>query len=268
MSTILDVTAADFEEVVLEGSRESYVVVDYWASWCAPCRQLKPLLEKLAVEYGYVLAKVDTEAQPELAAEAGVRGIPDVRIYKDGREVDRFAGALPEAQLKEKFDRYMDSALDRVLAEALRQEDVAEAIDRLNALLESHPKSGKVLLASGQYLIGHGHPKDGSALLAAIPATEPEYVTARAMLEMASFEAACAQKGSEDPREALYGEGACAAIAGEYATALEKFLELVRRDKTWNDEAGRKAMLTIFKALGNQEPLTREYQTKLSRTLY
>ena len=123
---IAAVTAADFERIVIQGSFERPVLVDFWADWCAPCRQLMPILSRLVEEFNgqFFLAKVDTEAEQALAAQFGVRSLPTVQLFKNGQAVDQFMGALPEGQIREFLSRHISRASDRLLDQA--RQSIAE----------------------------------------------------------------------------------------------------------------------------------------------
>jgi putative thioredoxin len=131
-----DVDTGNFQEIVIDGSRQVPVVVDFWAPWCGPCRTLKPLLEKLAGEFGgqFILAKVDADKNQELAAQYGVRGIPSVKAFVDGQLVDEFSGALPEPQVREFLARLIPSPVDE-LRRAARQARESGDLDQALQLL-------------------------------------------------------------------------------------------------------------------------------------
>src|SRR5436309_3005101 len=125
-----DVTERDFENVVIEGSRERPVVVDFWASWCGPCRTLGPMIERLAAEYGLALAKVDVDANPSLSAAFGIQSIPFVLAFKDGKVVDQFVGALPEQYIRTWMEGLAPTKADR-LAERAAAAPTVEERERL-----------------------------------------------------------------------------------------------------------------------------------------
>ena len=281
----IDVGVADFQEKVVDASRLAPVLVDFWAEWCAPCRVLKPILEKLAAEYGgrFILAKVNSDQHQELAARYGVRGIPNVKAFVGGELVDEFTGALPEAQIRAFIDRLMPSPAEplrvaaqearlrgdtevacSLLADALQLDSVNEAvqldlaeihidlhnIDAARAILDTlEHKAGDTsrvrALQARLKLVNAGTGADPAALKARIDANADDL---DARLQLANT----------------------LALAHDYRPALEQLLEIVRRDRKWQDEAARKTILDLFTLLGSdaqQENLVREFRIQLARTL-
>ncbi len=270
MSTIFDATAENFAELVIKGSASRYILVDFWAPWCNPCQQLKPMLEALTAEYDFILVKVNTEEQQEIAAQLGVRGIPDVRLYKDGEEVDRFSGALPEAELRAFLEKYLPSQLDSQIEEAVGLAaggDGEGATARFTQLLADNPQSGKVKLAAAQFLLQSGKGDDALVVLKAISPTDAEYDAAQVMLALGELRQACAAVDTSEGLDRLYAEAACAAVGQQYEQAFDGFLEIVKRDKGYNEGAARKAMVTLFDALGRDNPLVQSYQRRLAMYL-
>ncbi len=269
---IYDVTDDNFEEVVVEKSYERPVVIDFWAPWCGPCRVLKPLLEKLANEYGFILAKINTDENPHIAQEFGVSGIPDVRIFINGKEVDRFVGALPEPKLREVLSKYIKSEADKLLEEAKMEYmsgKLATAEKIYEELLEKYPENKKIALEAAEFFIKEGRLDKAEELLNSIKEYHKEYFTkAQAVKELITFKRWCEELKPENELDKLLQEGACLALQGNYKDALEKFLKVVQMDKTYKDEAGRKAMVAIFNLLGEGNPLTKEYRRKLAMWLY
>ncbi|QEP42731.1 co-chaperone YbbN [Ectothiorhodospiraceae bacterium BW-2] len=268
MSQLIDVNASNFQQIVIEGSADHYVVVDFWAPWCNPCKVLKPLLEQLAPEYGYTLAKIDTEQEQQLAAEHGIRGIPDVRLYYNGQLVDNFSGALPESEIRAFLEKYMRSALGRELdtLNTLAQSgDIVAAKAGYEALMAKHPHHSALKLDVARFLFEQGETDEGTELLSAIKMGDDHYDAAQNLLTMSHFNRACQQRDSAAAGVAShYAEGACAALDGDYSTALASFLKVVQLDKNYQDQAGRKAMLVIFGLLGSDDPMVKQYQRKLA----
>jgi putative thioredoxin len=280
-----DVGTADFQEKVIDASHRAPVLVDFWAAWCAPCRALKPVLEKLAAEYGgrFVLAKLNSDENPEIAARCGVRGIPNVKAFVAGKLADEFTGALPEAQVRAFIDRLLPSPAEplRVAARAARSRgEIEVAASLLADARELDPASEDVQLDLAELRLDLAQIDAARALL------EPLEHTARDAHRLAVLQARLklvAAGGGDDPAllaaridadpadlDARLRLAQALALAQDYRPALEQLLEIVRRDRRWQDEAARKAMLDLFTLLGGNaqyDDLVREFRIRLSRTL-
>ncbi|MBF0218134.1 MAG: tetratricopeptide repeat protein [Gammaproteobacteria bacterium] len=271
MSQLFDIDASNFNEVVINGSAANYVVVDFWAPWCNPCQQLKPLLERLAPEYGYLLAKVNTEEQQQLALEHGVRGIPDVRIYHEGRVVENFSGALSEAELRKIFDRYMTSQASQQLLEleaVVNSGDSAAAISAIEKLLSNDSSDSSKLTAARYFIRLELFPR-AVALLQEIRLGSEVYDSAQSLLFIETLRENCPpQEPPQSDNDRDYNAACCAVIHGNHEEALQRFLELIKRDKGYRDGAARKAMLTLFTIIGSDDPIVKQYQRKLALYMY
>ena len=279
----IEVDAGNFEQVVIEGSKQAPVVIDFWAPWCAPCRALKPVLEKLAAEYGgrFTLAKINSDDNADLAAQFGVRGIPNVKAVVDGEIVDEFSGALPESAVRAFIDRVIPSPAEQARAAAMaayRAGDAAKALALLAQAAALDPRNETVKVDTAEVLIALNEPDKARTLLDALsPLADSERVGAlRAKLQFAS---ANGDADSADELQARVAHDAgdldarlrlarLHAARNDYEPALEQLLEVTRRDRKFGDDAGRKTMLAIFSLLGSDDPLTTRYRRLLASTLH
>lgn len=282
-----NVGVADFEQKVLAASRSVPVVVDFWAEWCQPCRILKPILEKLAREYGgrFILAKVNSDENQELAAAYGVRGIPAVKAFVDGEMIDEFTGALPESQVRDFIKRLMPSPaepLRQQAAEARHHGNDAAALKLLRQAVALDPACEAAQLDLAELLLDEGALEEAQRTVEAVAQTEDPKRKARAealavRLHLAvnadgADVAALERQVAENPAdlEARLQLGNALALAHDYRGACEQLLEIVKRDRKWNDEAGRKTLLALFNLLGanpQYDDMVREFRVSLARTL-
>ncbi len=277
-----DVSIEEFEVKVLQASLQVPVVVDFWAPWCGPCQTLKPMLEKLAEEYQgrFLLAKVNSDENPELAGHFGVRSIPSVKVVYQGQLVDEFNGALPEGQVRQFLDRIAlpagESANPREEAAALAAAgQLDEALAKLVEASQANPQDQGVQLDAVDVLMQLGRNDEAAQLLAGEYKDEAERAAAlRARLALAQGAA------DTEPLEAKLAanpdDHACRlelakayAAQSRFREALEAALEVVRRDRFFDEGAGRKALLQLFEALAGEQydDLVREYRRKLSAAL-
>jgi putative thioredoxin len=261
---VVEVGDADFEQVVLEGSRERPVVVDFWAEWCAPCRQLGPVLERLAEEKGgeFLLAKLDTDANQYTAAQFDVRSIPLVVGFVDGRPVDSFVGAMPEPAVRQWVERLLPSSGDRAAlgAEALERAGRFEEAEReYRAVLSEEPGNRAAKLGLARCLAYRGETSEAEETVRTL-LPDPEAERLLSALRVEAWRSLDGSAGGLDAARA-------AAPAGRWREALDAMLAIVRDDPEGRDE-GRAAMLDVFAVLGDEDPIVREYRTKLASALF
>ena len=278
---VKDVTDVTFDREVIEQSRRVPVVIDFWAPWCAPCRTLGPVLERLAEEHGgaFVLAKINVDENPQVSTAFGIRSIPAVKAVHEGEVVDEFVGALPEATLRQFLRGILPSESDRLAEEARSAEhrgDRDGALALYRRALEGDPNHPAARLGLGRLLSD----SDADAALAeldrVLPATaertEADRLAARLRLarENGAGDAELRARLQMEPNdlEARLKLARLLAARQEYEAALAHLLEVVKRDRSYEDEAGRKSMLDIFQILGSANPLTEKYRSELARVLF
>ncbi len=279
---VIDVTSANFKTEIVAASQRTPVVVDFWAPWCGPCRQLGPLLETLAAEYAgkFLLAKVDTEASPDLAQAFGVSSIPYVVAVRDGKLVDGFVGLQSEPQLRAWLDRVLPSPVEELLAKGSEVEATdPAAAERLYREAEAiAPADDRVRLALCRTLAALGRNDEARAVLDALAARgylEPEAEQLKSTLELRR--GAAESGGVDEARRQAEANPSDAAAQIGYADALavrdrpqealNLLLDLIRRDPSARDPA-RETMVRIFDLLGPQHPLVSDYRRKLAAALY
>lgn len=273
MGSVIDASNQTFEEAVLEKSFDSPVLIDFYAQWCGPCQLLKPLLEKLAQEYDFVLAKVDIDQNPEIARIYQVEGVPDVKVALQGQVQDGFVGMLPEPELRNFLTQLnLKSALDEAMATiaaAKATGDTEAVLQGYEQLLAQYPDRPELTLEAAQFQLGQGNLTAAETLLDTVdPRQRPQGDRAQALRSLITFHQVTTDLPPQTEADKLYQAGAQAAISEDYETALEQFLALVRCDRRYRGDAGRKAMLTLFGVLGDDHSLTQHYRKRLMQTLY
>jgi putative thioredoxin len=278
-----DVTEQNFASQVIEASHQQPVLVDFWATWCGPCQSLMPILEQLAQSYQgkFLLAKVEIDSQQALASQFGVRSVPTVKLVKDGQIVDEFTGALPEGQIRSFLDKHIAKESDQLMQQALmlyQQGDTETALAQMGQILQADADNLNNKIIYANILLREQHVDEAKKWLASLPAEandNPQVQAMQAQLEFihivenAPDMASLQQQLANDPdnTEARYQLSAHAILQGQFEIAFEQLLEVVKRDRQYQDDAGRKALLKLFDLLGDQHELVSSYRRKLAMAL-
>lgn len=278
--SIVELGVANFEREALARSRELPVLIDFWATWCAPCRTLTPILEKLAAELAgrFVLAKVDIDREPELAEAFRVQSVPTVVLLVGGRPVDAFMGAQPEKSVR----AFLEPHLGPPQASAVEQADelVAagrdeEALALLSSWTARHPDDGPALIALARLHAERGELGAAEAVRVSIVPEALETDAGRALVALLSLQAgagdverlAAAAAAMPDDLAAQLALGRALVADGRVDEGLEAIWKAARTDLAFDGGAPRKALLEVFGVLGFEDPRTIEYQRRLSMLL-
>ncbi len=286
---IRDTDTKRFAADVIEPSRKVPVLVDFWAPWCGPCKQLTPLLEKAVKQAnGKVrLVKINVDENQQLAGQLRIQSIPAVFAFVDGQPVDGFMGALPESQIKQFIDRLggqgsMAEELEAAVEQArlaLSQKDYQTAAQVFASVLQVDREHAGAIAGLARCQIETGDFANAQATLALVPpskASDPEIIGAKAALELAlnpvdTSEIATLRRQVEgDPLDlqARYDLAIALNAAGERADALDNLLVIVRKQRDWNEEAARKQLVKFFEAWGVKDEFTIQGRKKLSSILF
>ena len=280
---IIDITPENFQQALIDESMKRLVVVDFWADWCAPCKALMPILEKLANEYNgqFLLAKVNCDEQQSIAAQFGVRSLPTIALLKDGQPVDGFMGAQPESEIRQILEKHLPKEYEIAYKDALekiQEGNLHEASTLLNAAYLAEPKRSDIALTFADVLIELKNLEAAQAVVDAIPLQDQDnqYNKVKAKLELAADAADSPEIQILEEKLAATPDDAKLIIelavqyqqANRNEEALELTLGCLRTDLNAEDGEVKKAMTDMLSALDNADPLKARYQRKLYTLLY
>jgi putative thioredoxin len=279
----IDVNEANFEKEVLQRSRQTPVVLDFTATWCGPCQELGPVLEKLAAEYAgrFTLAKIDIDRSQYLAMELGVQSVPAVFGVRDGRIVGQFVGALPEAQVRGFIEQLFPSAGEITYKKALElaASEPAKALELVDELAAAEPRNEDLAAFRAGLLLTLGRYGEAKQAAEQVSEGSDRFADAQGILARLAFHeqaaafgglAACREAAAKEPADARarYRYGICLASEGEFAEALRELTAAAERDPALAQREAKEAMVRIFNLLGPESELADEYRGKLAALLY
>lgn len=279
---IFEIDQSNYEQIVIQGSHQVPVLVDFWATWCQPCQTLMPLLAKLADEYQgrFILAKINTEEQQEIAAQFGIRSIPTVKLFSQGQPVDEFAGALPETDIRAFLDRHLPRESDNAVQQAqelLSTGDISGAITALQAAQAADPGNPRITMTLAQVLASSGEIEAAEQTLDSLPDDEqskPEIARLRGQMYFhrlagdASIDQLMQQLADNpDDLETRFRLAAAQVMQGDASGALDNFLLVMQKDRKFGDDGARLALLKLFDMLGD-EPAVARYRARMFALLH
>jgi len=280
---IYDVNSSTFDTRVINKSHQTPVLVDFWAAWCGPCQTLMPLLRKIAEQYqgAFILAKVNTDLEKEIATQYQIRSLPTVALFKNGQIVNQFVGAQPESAIKKMLSSHVRSESDIELERAVTLLNVGDnhkAVNNLRAAIDKYPHDDQLRLKLAEVLLEDKAPDQANLILSKVSRETKDNDVYEKLQIRIEFQ----QK--DDPsltlddmvKQVQSNPGDIAArdklairyvLSGAWEQAMEEYLEIVKRDRAYMNDAGRKSLLKIFNLLGGSGEMVNRYRALLAQIL-
>ena len=292
---VIDTTTQGFTADVLEASLAQLVIVDFWAAWCGPCKQLGPVIERVVASYGGAvrLVKMDVDAHPSIPGQLGVQSLPTVLAFAQGRPVDGFMGALPESQIRQFIDQCLKASgmpaeapgalpVDDMLAEAaqrLEAGDVQAASELYVAILSEQPENEEAIAGLARVRLAGGDADGARGMIEQLPEARRGHPAIAAVLAKLDLLAASADLGDTgdlrarveadpDDHQARLDLALAADAAGHREEAADHLLEIMRRDREWNEDGARQQLLKLFESWGMMDPATVAARRKLTSLMF
>lgn len=281
---IFEATRDNFDELVIHRSQDTLVLVDFWAAWCQPCQMLMPVLAKMAEESqgAFILVKVNSDENQELSAQYGVRSLPTVKFFKAGEVVDEFMGVQPESAIQKLIDKHRVRQGEAKLQQArvLKQQNQLEAAEKLlRGVLDSEPDFHDAALELVEVLLLSGKTDDAETQLSLIPAgavdqdrletLEKQLQRSRMQTQVGDIEALQkAHDKNPDDLQIMLDLAKAKVVTGEVQEGLGLYLDVMKKDRSFGDDAARKGLLESFDLFDKNDPMIKEYRAKLYSMLY
>ncbi|TXH78658.1 MAG: thioredoxin [Thiothrix sp.] len=283
---IFEANTQNFAQLVLQNSQQVPVLVDFWADWCQPCRTLTPILTKLIDEYrgAFILVKVNTDQNQALAAQLGVRSLPTVKLFKEGKIVDEFMGALPEAEIRKFLNKHRTRPTEPYRQQALMMQeegDLAGAMNLLGQVLQHEPDFYEAALDLALMLLESGEVDQAETLVNQVPenSVAPELIQKlRAEIKLARLKAQSEgqdtseleQRIAQNPQDygAMLELAKIRVAQGRTEEGLELYLKVMKADRSFGEDAGRQGLIASFELLSPSDPLVKKYRSKMFSLLY
>lgn len=282
---IFEITAENYEQIVLQGSHQVPILVDFWADWCQPCKILIPILERVAEAYQgrFVLAKINTEEQQAIAAQFGLRSIPTVKLFKEGREVDEFSGAIPESDLRAFLDKHLDPAGgdNNVIAAAqqlMLAGDAAGALELLGPAQAADPGNGQILITMAQAQAAVGNLEAANFALDALPEHEQNSPEVKILRGQMHFDQQAPDASEidtlterlakdENDSEARLKLASHLITQHAFSDAIDHLLKLMQKDPGYGENAAKETLLKLFDMLEG-DPLATQGRRRMFTLLH